>query len=294
MVKHHGFALTDFKMERKPYNDILAKDDVTYLILGLENCPSTGRLHWQGFIYFTNDRTVNSVRKKLPNIGYVQAMYYKSWPKRAANYCAKNENLVMEVGECPSQGKRKDLNSIKLMVKNGDDLYKVIDECDNLQQIQYAEKLFKYRNLQMKRPIKKIDIIWIMGPPGSGKSRIVHELEDDLYQPITAKWWDGYNGQKAVLLDDFRSNWCDYNYFLRLTDMYPLTVEVKGGSYPAMWDKVYITCPHSPEKTFRYIESIEDNKQVLRRITAQFDLNTMSWDMVLSQLRGDKNGAEVP
>ena len=151
-----------------------------------------------------------------------------------------------------------------------------------------AEKLFKYKNLQMKRPIKKIDIIWIMGPPGSGKSRIVHELEDDLYQPITAKWWDGYNGQKAILLDDFRSNWCDYNYFLRLTDMYPLTVEVKGGSYPAMWDKVYITCPHSPEKTFRYLESIENNKQVLRRITAQFDLSTMSWDIVLSQLRDDK------
>jgi hypothetical protein len=44
---------------------------------------------------------------------------------------------------------------------------------------------------------------WYWGAPGLGKSHAVRTSEKDLYLKAQNKWWDGYTGQKAVLLDDF-------------------------------------------------------------------------------------------
>jgi len=43
------------------------------------------------------------------------------------------------------------------------------------------------------------------GPPGCGKTRLaVSKLPEDYYLKLpTNKWWDGYQGEKYVLIDDF-------------------------------------------------------------------------------------------
>jgi len=43
------------------------------------------------------------------------------------------------------------------------------------------------------------------------------------------KWWDGYSGQRVVLLEDFRH--ADLADYLKIwTDRYPFTAEIKGGT----------------------------------------------------------------
>lgn len=45
--------------------------------------------------------------------------------------------------------------------------------------------------------------LWICGPPGTGKSSTIRDVfGDDLYVKPQNKWWDGYDDQKHVLLDD--------------------------------------------------------------------------------------------
>ena len=51
------------------------------------------------------------------------------------------------------------------------------------------------------------------------------------YKKLANKWWDGYHGQKAVLLDDLGKNGACLNYHLKLwADPWNNNPgEVKGG-----------------------------------------------------------------
>jgi len=56
------------------------------------------------------------------------------------------------------------------------------------------------------------------------------------------KWWDGYNGESTVLIDDFGPEHKVLGYYLkRWSDRYPVTGETKGGTVPLLHTKVIIT-----------------------------------------------------
>lgn len=66
-----------------------------------------------------------------------------------------------------------------------------------------------YGNLQkiMKDNLKGTDAdhlrgIWIYGETGIGKSKKARELYPDAYPKLCNKWWDGYKGEKNVIMDD--------------------------------------------------------------------------------------------
>jgi len=63
------------------------------------------------------------------------------------------------------------------------------------------------------------------------------------YKPST-KWWDGYKGQRIVLIDDFELNGIGYlGHYLKLwADPYgKLDGEVKGGTVILSFERLFIT-----------------------------------------------------
>ncbi len=106
--------------------------------------------------------------------------------------------------------------------------------------------------------------IWYYGPPGTGKSHAVRQAEPNLFIKSQSKWWDGYNNEEAVLLDDF--DFKDLGHLIKIwTDQYKKGVkgEVKGGTVALPFKRFYITSNYKPEDLWAH--DIQTRDAILRR-----------------------------
>jgi len=124
----------------------------------------------------------------------------------------------------------------------------------DLESIPASVRVQSYRTLRSicsdhQRPIGMVrtcHVFW--GPTGTGKSRAAWDAAGvDAYpkDPRT-KFWCGYSGQKAVVIDEFRGG-IDIGHLLRWLDRYPVIVEVKGSSAVLKAETIWITSNLSPE-----------------------------------------------
>lgn len=111
---------------------------------------------------------------------------------------------------------------------------------------------------------RTIFVFW--GKTGVGKSRRAWDeasLEAYPKDPRT-KFWDGYQGQTNVVIDEFRGG-VDIGHVLRWFDRYPVIVEVKGSSVPLKATTIWITSNLHPR--FWYPElDVETTDALLRRL----------------------------
>jgi hypothetical protein len=122
--------------------------------------------------------------------------------------------------------------------------------------------------LQPERDFKPI-VYWLYGPTGRGKTHIVQRLfgtsvKDVWYSSEDGKYWDGYNNQDVVVLDDFRKTFCPFESLLKILGQVPYNVNVKFGFRTLNSHWVFISAPFSPTKMYEDIN--EDVKQLTRRI----------------------------
>lgn len=114
-----------------------------------------------------------------------------------------------------------------------------------------------------------------VGSPGSGKTRSVFDAHPsaEIFSVPRAQgtvWFDGYCPweKKVCLFDDFYG-WCPYDLLLRVTDRYPVNVQVKGNFKPFVCPKIVFTSNKAPMEWYR--EIIEKGKvdfgAFLRRVT---------------------------
>jgi len=93
--------------------------------------------------------------------------------------------------------------------------------------------------------------LWYYGEPGTGKSRKAREDNPEAYLKSQNKWWDGYTGQKVVILDDFDKGGICLGHHLKIwSDRYKCTGEVKGSTVPLQFDKFIITSNYSIDGLF--------------------------------------------
>lgn len=237
----------------------------SYLIYGREKAPTTGTLHLQGYVRLTNPKSLTAVKALISPTAHLEVAKGSAEQNRV--YCIKSDDFF-EVGTCPTQGKRSDLEKVKELIDTNPSTSTLsLYEEAFAPMVRYSRSILTYRALKTPPRRSKTVVLWLYGATGTGKSRHAYDAFPDAYsKSVDNKWWDGYDNHATVILDDLRPEHFSFNFLLKLFDRYPLSVEVKGGTAQFIATTIVVTT-HIDAKSFAEQASSEDSEQLLRRIT---------------------------
>jgi hypothetical protein len=115
-------------------------------------------------------------------------------------------------------------------------------------------------------------VILLFGQPGAGKTRLVNDKypigKVSFRKAPDTKWFDGYDGHKVLLLDDFSgaASKMSLSYTLQLLDRYEIAVEVKGDTVPLLATKIFMTANNHPSTWYKWDKREIQYKALSRRI----------------------------
>jgi hypothetical protein len=115
-------------------------------------------------------------------------------------------------------------------------------------------------------------VFW--GRTGTGKSRRAWEQAGMGAYPKdpNTKFWDGYQGQENVVIDEFRGT-ISISHLLRWLDRYPVMVEIKGAAVAYNVRNIWITSNVNPRQWYPDLDP-ETLQALMRRLTiTQFEIN---------------------
>ena len=196
-----------------------------------------------GAVWFTKVLRFAAVRKLICTAHWE---LMRGNDEQAIAYCMKDDTRVdgpWEHGQKPKAGKRTDIANLAEDLQSGHDLDTLYDS--HLPVIlKYSRGFEKARAHYQRRRVDKfrqVTCIVCWGPTRSGKTRSVYERHyGNLYIADHWPWFDNYDGEKILLLDDFYGG-IPAHKLLRIMDGYRMDCAVKGGFVPANWNMIYFT-----------------------------------------------------
>lgn len=259
-AKRWCFTLNNYSEEEYNLFELL---EWSYLIIGKEK-GKEGTPHLQGYIELKKARRLTALKKENLRVHWEKL---KGLPWQAANYC-KKEGDFREWGKIsvPEKNGKNDVKFGDIVSKfKAGGMRGIMEDPPKLSSLRLLEKWATY--LEPERTTKPY-VHWIWGASGTGKSKLANTYPDKYWKDDT-KWWDGYDGQKTVVLDDFRGSQMKFTYLLRLLDRYPMRLEVKGGYRQMTSINVIITSIIHPKNC--YFTNTDDEygepiQQLIRRI----------------------------
>lgn len=280
-----------------PYPLNFKPEHIRYMVYQQEKCPKTNRLHLQGFVMLEagHRATIKQIREYIGDPGaHIEAV--KTSVSRCIAYCKKNETRVsgtepFEHGTPPIQGSRSDLKPYDdycQKLYNG--LISMADVAAENPAL-YGLHFKKFQEVKtagdQKRAqaSRKVDVIVFWGDSRAGKTSEAIQIETvqkrtfyilHVDDPKSPPWWDGYDGQDTVIINDFYGQvplsnvlqWCDGHGNLR--------VRVKGSHKFATFTRIYFTSNrHYSEWQWPGAHTAEEIASFRNRITkvVQFTLD---------------------
>lgn len=210
-----------------------------YAVVGRET-GAEGTPHLQGFFNLKTKARLTAIKRWQ---GFERAHLEEAKGSDLQNqeYCSKDGD-AWSTGEPVNQGQRTDLRrAAELLRESGGSLKRVAEEFPT-EYIKYHRGLESYR--QLVAPPKprdfKSEVIVFCGPPGVGKSSRVRELSPTAYTKPVGDWFDGWDGETDLVIDDFHGD-IRFSLFKQLIDRYECRVPIKGGFVNARPQRIFIT-----------------------------------------------------
>lgn len=151
-----------------------------------------------------------------------------------------------EYGTMPieQQGARNDLEALYDMIRQGMSDIEIMEV--NPAFMSYLDTIGKvrqkYREEQFKDMFRNLEVVYIHGATGTGKTRRIMEKYGyaECYRITDYKNpWDSYKGQDVVIFEEFRSS-MKIQEMLNLLDGYPCELRSRYFNKVACYTKVYI------------------------------------------------------
>jgi len=218
-TKNWCFTLNNYSPEDE---ESIQRLECKYLVYGREIGESLTP-HLQGTIVLLDKVRLSAVKKLIPRAHWEMTKALA----QSITYCKKDGN-VYESGVPPmskSDAAKKGIAERWDLAKQG--RFEELPP-ENLKTYQYIHR--------MSMPVQDRDTLdneWRWGESGCGKSRGVRsDYGSSLYVKDTTKWWDGYDGEETVLVDDWDPKTSEYlsRYLKIWSDHYAFKAETKGGS----------------------------------------------------------------
>jgi len=208
----------------------------------LERGSTTDYLHWQIIIGFIRPIRLAGIKKIF---GAIHAELSRS--AAADAYVHKEDTAVegtrFDLGTKPINRKSaKDWESIRDLAKSGN-----YDQCPADIYVRCYSNLKRIAVDHLKPVATERIIFCFWGDTGTGKSRRAWtEAGLDAYPKIpSTKFWDGYQGQENVIIDEFCGE-VGLSHILRWCDRYPVVIEVKGSAMCFTAKRIWFTSNIDP------------------------------------------------
>lgn len=243
-----------------------AHEQGRYLVYQLE-LGESGTPHLQGYIEFTRPWRFNRVKNLISDRCHLEPR--RGTRTEARDYCMKEDTRIsgpVELGRWIEDCQRCDVEEyyshVRLLATNLE-----LMELDPIKFGSYCKATHRVRAETMKaiqfrrwNAGKKPFVCCIWGATGTGKSR----APLDKYGPEKccippsgdgsegSIWWDNYEGQPVIILDDFYGGRMRPDYLLRQCD-YPkgCPVQIKTGITYLIPQVIIFTSNTHPENWYR-------------------------------------------
>ena len=213
-----------------------------YLCFGKEVSLS-GTPHLQGFIVFSSAKTLSAAIKCFRPLG-AHVEIARGSVQQNISYCSK-EGDFLELGDRPItqlekgalESERWDLALASAKSGNIDDI-----PSDIFFRYYRTVKEIKKDYMVTPEDIPLVSGVWITGLTGCGKSHYARDNYPGAYKKMANKWWDGYQSQEYVIIDELDKKHDCLGHHLKIwCDRYSFLAETKGGAINIRPLKIIIT-----------------------------------------------------
>jgi len=214
---------------------------------GQQEIGEGGYHHWQILLALKKKQRLLATKRYFCNTAHLEL----SRSEAADEYVWKEDTAVpgtrFEYGERAfRRNKATDWQKVYESAKVGN-----LDEVPRDIYIRYYGNLTRIAKDHARPGLREgIECHVYYGPTGTGKShRAFEEAQGAYVKNPNIKWWDGYQGEENVIIDEF-SGLIDITYLLRWIDRYPCMVEIKGGAIVLKAKRFIITSNIHPDNWY--------------------------------------------
>lgn len=244
-----------------------------------EQGEKTQYAHWQMLVQFPSPKRFSTLKNQCKRFGMDQAHLEPrhGTVAQAVAYCSKSETRVGEthtfgeIAQRDEQGHRSDIQRLREMILSGMTVEEVLmaDEAGAAARyVGYLRDLAAARDVTRAQSWRDMDVWYIYGKPGVGKSRYALKCFPDAYRVTTYQHpFDGYRGQSTLILDEFDGQ-IELPLLLNILDGYPLELPCRYANKQALFTTV-IMISNEPIGAY-YLNYAPDRLDALYRRIVRF------------------------